>query len=241
MTEAAQDRIAGAVLSSFHRPECGSFAAASRQNGGMDAAPLPTSFSASHPEWLVAELPRLAETPLPDDETRAGLAIELADRNWRAGNGGPFAALVVDAASGRLVSVGVNVVLSSGLSSTHAEVTALSLAQSRLGRWDLGADGAQLELVVNWATCVMCYGATMWSGVRALVLAGHGEECQQLTGFDEGPMPADWIGEFERRGISVRSDVRRDDAIAVFRAFGASDAVVYNARGQAEDESRLLS
>ena len=203
------------------------------QNEGMDAALL-TSFSASLPSWLVDELPRLASAPLPDDEARVGLAIELADRNWRAGSGGPFAALVVDAISGDLVSAGVNLVLSSGLSSTHAEVTALSLAQTRLGRWDLGADGAELELVVNWATCVMCYGATMWSGVRRLVLAGHGDECQQLTGFDEGPMPADWIGEFERRGIAVRTDVRRDAAIEVFRAFGASDAVVYNARGQAE-------
>ena len=189
---------------------------------------MPTSFSAALPEWLVTELPALAETVLPDDESRVGLAIDLADRNWRAGNGGPFAALVVDAASGRLVSAGVNVVLSSGLSSTHAEVTALSLAQARLGRWDLGADGAELELVVNWATCAM------WSGVRRLVIAGHGDDCQRLTGFDEGPMPADWMGEFERRGIRVRTDVRREDALDVFRAFGASDAVVYNARGQAD-------
>jgi tRNA(Arg) A34 adenosine deaminase TadA len=199
----------------------------------MDAA-FPTSFAASLPAWLVDELPQLAATPLPDDEARVGLAIELADRNWRAGNGGPFAALVVDAASGELVSAGVNVVLSSGLSSAHAEVTALSLAQTRLGRWDLGAGGAELELVVNWATCVMCYGATMWSGVRRLVLAGHGDECQQLTGFDEGPMPDDWIGEFERRGIRVHSGVRREESIEVFRAFGASDAVVYNARGRSE-------
>ena len=137
----------------------------------------------------------------------------------------------VDAASGELVSVGVNVVLASGLSTLHAEVMALSLAQQRLGRWDLGADGAELELVVNWRPCVMCYGATMWSGVRSLLIAGEGSEVDDLTGFDEGPMPADWIGEFERRGIRVSVGVGHDDAIAVFRAFGDSDAVVYNARG----------
>ncbi|HKH07931.1 MAG TPA: nucleoside deaminase [Agromyces sp.] len=211
------------------------FAAARRtaQNGRMDAA-LPTAFAASLPAWLVAELPALAATRLPDDDARVALANRLADRNWREGSGGPFAAIVVDAASGELVSVGVNVVLASGLSSTHAEVTALSLAQTRLGRWDLGAAGAELDLVVNWAPCVMCYGATMWSGVRGLVIAGHGEECSALTGFDEGPMPEDWIGEFERRGIRVRSGVRRDEAVDVFRAFGASDAVVYNARGAAD-------
>ncbi|RXZ47196.1 nucleoside deaminase [Agromyces binzhouensis] len=199
----------------------------------MDATPT-SSFSASLPEWLVDDLPRLAAEPLPDDASRMALAIELADRNWRAGSGGPFAALVVDAASGELVSAGVNLVLSNGLSSLHAEVTALSLAQRRLGRWDLGAGGAELELVVNWAPCVMCYGAAMWSGVRRLVIAGDGEECERLTGFDEGPMPSDWKGEFERRGIRVHSGVRRGEAIEVFRAFGASDAVVYNARGATE-------
>jgi tRNA(Arg) A34 adenosine deaminase TadA len=191
-----------------------------------------TEFGASLPAWLVEELPDLAASgPLVTEGERMALANRLADQNWRAGNGGPFAAVVVDAASGALVSVGVNVVLASELSSLHAEVMALSLAQRRLGRWDLGADGADLELVVNWRPCVMCYGATMWSGVRSLLIAGEGSEVDELTGFDEGPMPDDWIGEFERRGIRVSVGVGHDDAIEVFRAFGASDAVVYNARG----------
>ena len=193
---------------------------------------LNVEFGASLPAWLVEELPTLAANgPLETEAERMALANRLADQNWRAGNGGPFAAIVVDAASGALVSVGVNVVLASGLSSLHAEVMALSLAQQRLGRWDLGADDADLELVVNWRPCVMCYGATMWSGVRSLLIAGEGSEVDELTGFDEGPMPDDWIGEFERRGIRVSVGVGHDDAIEVFRAFGASDAVVYNARG----------
>ena len=202
--------------------------------GRMDAAPAST-FTASLPPWLIDELPALAEAPPPATaEERVRLVNRLADRNWRAGNGGPFAAIVVDAASGAIVSVGVNVVLATGLSSVHAEVMALSLAQRALGRWDLGADGAELELVVNWRPCVMCYGATMWSGVRALTIAGEGAEVEELTGFDEGPMPEDWIGEFERRGIRVSVGVGHDEAIDVFRAFGASDAVVYNARGASE-------
>jgi tRNA(Arg) A34 adenosine deaminase TadA len=202
--------------------------------GRMDAA-LASTFTPSLPPWLIQELPALAEAPPPATaEERMRLVNRLADRNWRAGNGGPFAAIVVDAASGALVSVGVNVVLATGLSSVHAEVMALSLAQRALGRWDLGAEGAELELVVNWRPCVMCYGATMWSGVRALTIAGEGAEVEELTGFDEGPMPEDWIGEFERRGIRVSVGVGHDDAIDVFRAFGASDAVVYNARGASE-------
>ena len=126
---------------------------------------------------------------LATDEDKVRLTNVLASRNHREDTGGPFAALVVDSATGVLVSAGVNVVLASGLSSTHAEVTALSLAQTRLGTWNLGAQGApSLELVVNWRPCIMCYGAAMWSGVRRLVIAGDGPELETLTGFDEGPL-----------------------------------------------------
>jgi len=191
---------------------------------------LATGFSASLPDWLVAELDTLP-TVLPTLEDRMDLVNALADRNWREGSGGPFAAIVVDAATGELVSAGVNVVLASGLTSMHAEVTTLSLAQTRLGRWDLGADGADLQLVVNWRPCVMCYGATMWSGVRSLVVAGEGPLLEELTGFDEGPVVADWAEQFEARGIRVTIGVRHDEAVAVYRAYGDSDSLVYNARG----------
>jgi tRNA(Arg) A34 adenosine deaminase TadA len=191
--------------------------------------PLPQSFTASLPPWLVESLPSLP-AELATFEERVALVNQLADRNWRAGNGGPFAALVVDAVTGELVSAGVNVVLSSGLSSTHAEVTALSLAQVATGGWDLGAS-RDLQLVVNWRPCAMCYGATVWSGVRHLLIAGSGPECEQLTGFDEGPVTPDWAAELEGRGISVTEGVLRDEAIAVFAAYGASNPTVYNARG----------
>lgn len=191
---------------------------------------LATSFGATLPDWLLADLDSLPSTIATNDE-RMRLVNDLADRNWRAGNGGPFAAIVVDNATGALVSVGVNVVLSSGLTSAHAEVTALSLAQTALGRWDLGAGDADLALVVNWRPCVQCYGATMWSGVRELVVAGAGPLLEELTGFDEGPMVSDWAEQFEARGIRVTAGVGYDEAVAVYRAYGASDATVYNARG----------
>lgn len=192
---------------------------------------IATSFTMTLPAWLADEADALP-TVLPTLEERMALVNRLADRNWREGNGGPFAAIVVDDATGELVSAGVNVVLSTGKSSGHAEVMALGLAQQRLGRWDLGAEGANLSLVVNWRPCVQCYGATMWSGVRSLVVAGAGPELEELTEFDEGPMVADWAEQFEARGIRVTQDVGREEALEVYRAYGASDALVYNARGE---------
>ncbi|WP_430869117.1 nucleoside deaminase [Demequina aurantiaca] len=191
---------------------------------------LNTSYTVKLPDWLVDELPGLP-SHIGSHAQQMALVNRLADRNWREGNGGPFAAIVVDHVTGELISVGVNVVLSTGISSGHAEVTALGLAQARLGKWDLGGD-RDLALVVNWRPCIQCYGATMWSGVRHLVVAGDGPELEQLTGFDEGPMVADWAEQFERRGIEVVQDVGREEALAVYRAYGISNALVYNARGQ---------
>ena len=195
---------------------------------------LATRYEIALPAWIedaVRDVPEF----LPEREDRMALVHALADRNFREGNGGPFAAIVVERDSGRLVSVGVNVVLASGVSSGHAEVTALGLAQTAVGGWDLGAEGLPShELVVNWRPCVQCYGATLWSGVRRLVVAGSGPELEDITTFDEGPMREDWAEQFEERGIEVVDGVLRDEALAVFRAYRAhvdsGEALVYNAR-----------
>lgn len=193
---------------------------------------IPKIYGIELPTWVQDET---ANADLSTDESKMELVNRLAARNFKEKTGGPFAAIVVDRTSGELISAGVNLVLASGLSSSHAEVVALGLAQTGVGNWDLGADGAQRELVVNWRPCIQCYGATMWSGVTRLVIAGDGPELEHLTKFDEGPMVADWAEQFEQRGISVTQGVLRDEALAVFREYGefvaAGDVTVYNARG----------
>jgi tRNA(Arg) A34 adenosine deaminase TadA len=189
------------------------------------------------PDWIEDELAGVPEA-VPDVEDRMRLLHRLADRNWREGDGGPFAALVAERDTGRIVSVGVNVVLASGVSVAHAEVVALGLAQAGIGGWDLGGTGLPAhELVVNWRPCIQCYGAAMWSGVRRLVVAGEGPELEEITTFDEGPLGADWVAQFEARGIEVVRDVLREEALEVFRAYrkavDSDGLVVYNARGGA--------
>ena len=195
---------------------------------------IATGFAASLPDWVPDFVGTRLESPLGTPEQRMALVHALADRNYLAGNGGPFAAVVCDPLTGELISAGVNVVLSSGLSSMHAEVTAISLAQVKVGGWDLGSLRPGLELAVNWRPCAMCLGAVLWSGVTRLVVAGDGPELEELTGFDEGPVVADWAAQLERRGLAVQQDILRDGALATFTAYGeyvaASDTVVYNAR-----------
>lgn len=198
---------------------------------------IPKEYRVALPAWIDDELADVPDV-IRDREDRMRLVHRLADRNWREGNGGPFAALVAEQDSGRIISVGVNVVLASGVSSAHAEVLALGLAQKATGGWDLGGEGQPAhELVVNWRPCVLCYGATMWSGVRGLVVAGEGPDLEEITTFDEGPLGADWAEQFEARGITVVRDVLRDEALAVFRGYrdavDAHGVTVYNARAGA--------
>jgi tRNA(Arg) A34 adenosine deaminase TadA len=195
----------------------------------MTAAHFP-DIHLSLPNWHAAASAALP-THFDTLDARMAAVIQFSRLNIEHKTGGPFAAGVFERDSGKLVVIGVNRVMDSGISAAHAEVMALSVAQRMLKTWDLGqADLPAHQLVVNWRPCVMCYGATMWSGVREMVIAGHGPELEQITGFDEGPIAPDWHAAFERRGIRVHSDVLRDEAIAVFKQFRDSGAFVYNAR-----------
>jgi hypothetical protein len=85
----------------------------------MDRTTIPTSFGARLPDWVLDEV-AAGPAVLPDVEDRMRLVNRLADRNHREGTGGPFAALVSDAATGEILSVGVNLVLAFNLSSLHS-------------------------------------------------------------------------------------------------------------------------
>jgi len=182
------------------------------------------------PDWAVAELQQLPEY-LPALTDRMAAVIRFARLNVQRQTGGPFAAGVFERDSGRLIVIGVNRVMPLNCSSAHAEVMALCLAQQQLGVYDLGGPGQPAhQLVVNWSPCAMCFGAVLWSGIRSLVIAGAGPEMEQLTGFDEGPMVPEWRAELARRGIELTEDLLREEALADFKTFAASQAVVYNAR-----------
>jgi tRNA(Arg) A34 adenosine deaminase TadA len=190
----------------------------------------PFRFSLDLPDWAVAELQELPEY-FPSLQERMATIIRFARLNFQRQTGGPFAAGVFERDSGRLIIIGVNRVMPLSCSSAHAEVMALSLAQQQLEVYDLGGpEMPAYQLVVNWSPCAMCFGAVLWSGIRSLVIAGAGPELEQITGFDEGPMPSDWRGELAKRGIELIEDIQREEALADFRTFAASEAVVYNAR-----------
>lgn len=188
-------------------------------------------FTLSLPEWAVQENEKLP-THLPTLEERMREVIRFSRLNFENGTGGPFAAGVFELETGKRVIIGVNRVVPLNISSAHAEVMTLSLAQHILGTYDLGGkDQPAYQLVVNWRPCAMCYGATLWSGIRSLAIAGSGPELEAITGFDEGPIHPEWDKELAKRGVELINNVLTEEAIEVYRAFAASGALVYNGRG----------
>jgi tRNA(Arg) A34 adenosine deaminase TadA len=156
--------------------------------------------------------------------------INLSAQNIKNATGGPFAAAIFDMDSGNLISAGVNLVTTSGLSIAHAEIIAIIQAQSILGSFDLGGTGMpRCELVSSTAPCAMCLGAIPWSGVRALACGARDEDARSV-GFDEGSKRDDWARELETRGIEVAHDVLREKAAAVLRDYVDGGGIVYNGR-----------
>ena len=162
----------------------------------------------------------------PHDEDKVALAIALSRRNIDARSGGPFGAAVFGP-DDRVIAIGVNRVLEQSCSVAHAETMAYMLAQQRTQRSRLNESGGPITLATSAQPCCQCYGATFWAGIDRLLIGARSEDVMALTEFDEGPLPADWIGELEHRGIAVVRDVHRDEACAVLRAYGEQGGAFY--------------
>ena len=165
-----------------------------------------------------------------DPESQVALAIDLSARNVAEGSGGPFGAAIFDG-DGRLLGVGVNRVVPQTCSVAHAEMMAFMTAQQRLQCFrlndpQLGLKGP-LTLATSAQPCCMCYGASFWAGLDRLLIGARAEDVMELTEFDEGPLPADWIGELQARGITVQRDLLRENARAVLRRYGEQEGTRY--------------
>lgn len=161
-----------------------------------------------------------------DDEMRMDLAIRLARRNIEERTGGPFGAAIFDG-EGRVVAAGVNLVLPQHCSAAHAEIVAFAAAQARVRRARLNENGERFVLATSAQPCAMCYGASFWAGIDEILIGARADDVMELSAFDEGPLPQDWIGELGKRGIAVRRDILRDAARDVFALYARAGGERY--------------
>jgi tRNA(Arg) A34 adenosine deaminase TadA len=183
--------------------------------------------AANCPEWMEQAVDWGAR--YATDESRMGLAIELARQNVLRGTGGPFGAAVFESGSGALVAAGVNSVTRLQNSMLHAEILAIMLAESRVGSYTLlGPELPQHELVSTCDPCAMCLGAVLWSGVRRLVTGADRADAIAVD-FDEGPVFPESYAYLEARGVAVVRGVLRREAAAVLELYRRRGGVIYNA------------
>jgi tRNA(Arg) A34 adenosine deaminase TadA len=177
------------------------------------------------PTWA-DELAADFAAPLATHEAQMGLAIALSRRNVEEG-GGPFGAAVF--AGPQLIAVGVNCVLSSGLSIAHAEIVALLRAQKALAAASTRPSGP-LTLISSAEPCCQCFGALIWSGVDELVCGANTRDVEAI-GFDEGPKPQPWADVLRARGIRVLEGLCREQACEALRLYAERGGPIYGLRG----------
>ena len=177
------------------------------------------------PHWLESFVDGWPD-PLETVQQRMLLAVSLSAENVRHGTGGPFGAIVVEDKTNHLIGVGVNLVTTVELSIAHAEMVAISLAQSAINNWNLGHE-SDVQLVTSCEPCAMCFGAVPWSGVTSLVWGANKDDAE-AAGFDEGDKPANWVHSLEIRGIRTQADVLRKEAAAVLQKYAKKAGAIYH-------------
>lgn len=96
------------------------------------------------------------------------IALEAAQAAAARGEA-PIGALVVDPASGEVISLGSNQSIATHDPSAHAEIVALRAAGAKLGNYRLTG----LTLVVTLEPCAMCAGAISHARIGRLVFGAE--------------------------------------------------------------------
>jgi tRNA(Arg) A34 adenosine deaminase TadA len=169
------------------------------------------------PDWIdVDALP----DAVPDDAACMRIVLELARQNVMRAHGGPFGALVREEPSGRLLSVGVNLVRPAANPALHAEVVALSLA----GRETYPPDGA--TLFTSCEPCIMCLGAVHWSGVRRVVYSALREDAEAI-GFSEGAGCVELKHQMRARGVAFEAGLLRPEGVEILTLYRDAGGAIY--------------
>ncbi len=186
----------------------------------------PNAIQFNLPEWIAAFIHH-TET-IQDVRDRMDFVIEASRRNIVKRTGGPFAAAIFEIESGKLISLGLNMVATQGSSILHAEMVAIAIAQKKLASYHLGGkEMSKHELVSSAEPCAMCFGAIPWSGIRRLVTAATDADVRSI-GFDEGAKVADWQAALLTKQIDILTEVNRDAARAVLNDYVQGGGEIYN-------------
>lgn len=160
-----------------------------------------------------------------NDEEKMKFVLECGMHNVIANSGGPFSAAIYNGDNNELISVGVNVVTSQNCSVAHAEITAIMMAQKKLGTYTL--ENGNYELYSSAQPCAMCTGAIVWAGIKKLIYGANKSDVETIVGFDEGPLHPEWIDEYKKRNIEVVENFMNDEAVKLLQKYKELGGIVY--------------
>ncbi|MCS6326257.1 MAG: nucleoside deaminase [Nitrospira sp.] len=145
-------------------------------------------------------------------------AIELSRQGMRAGEGGPFGAVIVK--GGVIVGEGWNRVLVTNDPTAHAEMEAIRAAARSLGSFTLKG----CELYTSAQPCPMCLGAIYWSRLDR-VFYGNSAKDTGAIGFDDEVFYRQLTCSPQQRDIP-EVQVLADEAQRVFREYEAMPGTI---------------
>lgn len=140
-------------------------------------------------------------------------AIDLALRNVRSAEGGPFGAVIVRGDT--IIAEGRNAVTLSNDPTAHAEIVAIREACRALGRFQL--EGC--EIYSSCEPCPMCLGAIYWARPDRVYIAGTREDAGH-AGFDDAFI-YDQISLPPRERSIPMISLMRQESLEVFRLWTA--------------------
>jgi guanine deaminase len=132
--------------------------------------------------------------PQPPNPAHLRRAIALAVENVKAGNGGPFAAVIVR--DGEVVAEGANSVTTTNDPTAHGEIIAIRNACKTLDSFSL----IGCEIYTSCEPCPMCLAAIYWARLSAIYYGSNQEDAAKV-GFDDAFLYEQFRRRSERRGI----------------------------------------
>lgn len=147
-------------------------------------------------------------------------AIELSRAKMKAGQGGPFGAVVVR--RGQIIARGWNRVTSANDPTAHAEIMAVRSACQKLRTFQL----ADCELYTSCEPCPMCLAAIYWARLKKVYYANTRRDAAKIA-FDDELIYREVARPLAKRRIPIKQ-LLHGEAKTVFAEWAAKpDKIVY--------------